>query len=46
MKTEAKLNQRKRKNIRETAKRIVVEYAPYIMKISRIPKKENEKVKT
>ena len=39
MKTEARLNQRKRKKIRETAKRLVVEYAPYIMKMSRTPKR-------
>jgi len=39
-KTEARLNQRKRKKILEMAKRLVVEYAPYIMKMSRTPKKE------
>ena len=38
MKTEATLNHRKRRKIRETAKRRVVEYAPYIMRMSKTPK--------
>lgn len=37
MKTEADVNHRKRRNIREIARRLVVEYAPYIITISRTP---------
>lgn len=40
MKTEVRLNQRNRRKIRETAKLLVVEYAPYIMKMSKTPIKE------
>lgn len=41
MKTEAILNQRKRRKILEMAMRCVVEYAPYIMIISKTPKLAN-----
>lgn len=37
MTTDAVLNQRNRRKIRETARRRVVEYAPYIMRMSRTP---------
>lgn len=38
---EAELNKTKRRIIRQTARRCVVEYAPYIMTISRTPKSKN-----
>lgn len=37
-KTDAILNHRKRRKMRETASRRVVEYAPYIMTMSKTPK--------
>lgn len=40
MTTDAALNQTNRRKIRETARRLVVEYAPYIMRMSRTPTQE------
>jgi hypothetical protein len=45
-KTEARLNQRNLRKIRDRAERLVVVYAPYIIKMSRTPEKRNKKVKS
>jgi hypothetical protein len=45
-KTEARLNQRNLRKIRDRAERLVVVYAPYIIKMSRTPENRNKKVKS
>ena len=44
MKTEAKLNHKNRRKIRDTAKRRDVEYAPNIMMMSRTPVSQGNEI--